>query len=76
VATASPGRVLGQRLDLRVPASADMTAPPEAAGDSIWGGDAARGRRLGEIMRGAAWRVREIQALEADARERLESPDG
>lgn len=58
------GRVVGQRVDLRVPAEWPDSAAPEARPTAIWGGEA-RGRRVGEIVRGVAWKVHEAQASDA-----------
>lgn len=57
-------RPLAHRVDLRVrsnPAATTTTSRPEDGG-SIWTDEQYRQRRVGELLRGAAWRLREMEA--------------
>lgn len=52
-----------QRLDLRVGAPDAVPGPPPTDPNaSIWTSEAYRQRRMGELLRGVAWRLREIEA--------------
>ncbi len=56
-------RPLAQRVDLRVKSQPAATSTPlPEAGGSIWTSERYRQRRVGELLRGAAWRLREIEA--------------
>lgn len=57
-----PVRV-ARRVDLRVDAEDTRTGPPVADLDrNFWTDEAFRQRRVGEVIRGAAWRARQIRA--------------
>lgn len=61
---AEGARPLAQRVDLLVksqPAST-TTTPWADDGGSIWRSEPYRQRRVGELLRGAAWRLRELEA--------------
>ncbi len=59
----SANRPLAQRVDLRVLPGESISRPPMAnPAATIWSSESYRQRRVGELIRAVAWKVKEIEA--------------